>query len=342
MHVLVTGHTGFKGAWLTLLLIQRGHTVSGLALDPVPGSLFEAANLASLMQEDIRCDIRDSHAVHSHVTRLSPDIVIHLAAQPLVRASYAEPRTTFETNVMGTLSMLEAITQTSSVKGALMVTTDKVYRNTGQRSGYTEEDPLGNGDPYSASKAMADTLISSWTASFPVCPIATARAGNVIGGGDVSADRLLPDVIRAFKAGEHVRLRYPEAVRPWQHVLDCLSGYVLVMDALLDGWGHGAWNFGPDATALKSVQDATETAARLWPDSMGWLREGGDQAHEETFLALDSSKARRTLGWRDVLDFDSAIEWTVDWERRAAAGQSPRDITLEQISVFEALVRDSR
>jgi len=342
VHVLVTGHTGFKGAWLTLLLKQWGHDVSGLALDPEPGSLFETAELSQLLVEDVRCDIRDQNLVRETFAQIAPDFVIHLAAQPLVRASYSRPRETLETNVMGTLAVLEALAVTPLARGALLITTDKVYRNVGQLAGYIEEDPLGGTDPYSASKAMADILIASWASSFPGIPIAIARAGNVIGGGDTSQDRLFPDIVRAFKADQSVRLRYPDAVRPWQHVLDCLSGYALLMDALVDGQGEGSWNFGPVDSSLKSVRDATELAARLWPSAKGWEIEDTVHPHEAGILHLESSKARINLGWRDSLDFTAAIEWTIEWEKRVSHGESPRDVTLEQISRFLSLTGDAR
>lgn len=339
MHVLVTGHTGFKGAWLTLLLRARGHDVSGLALDPEPGSLFEVAELGGDLVHDLRCDVRDGQSVVGLAAEIAPDVVIHMAAQPLVRASYADPRWTMETNVMGTLSVLEAVSATDSVRGALMVTTDKVYRNVGQAAGYVEGDALGGHDPYSASKAMADLLIASWADSFGGCPIAIARAGNVIGGGDVSADRLMPDLLRAFAAGAPARLRYPDAVRPWQHVLGCLHGYLLLVDVLLEGSGAGAWNFGPDPDAFRTVGETADLAARAWGPGAAWTRDGGDHPHEAALLTLDASRARRELGWHDQLGFEDAVTWTVDWARRVAAGESARDVTLEQIEAYARLAR---
>jgi CDP-glucose 4,6-dehydratase len=339
VHYLVTGHTGFKGSWLSLLLLQRGHQVSGLALDPEPGSLFELTGLSADLAHDLRCDVRDAESVADVMADVGPDVVIHMAAQPLVRTSYADPRWTMETNVMGTLSVLEGVAATESVRAALMVTTDKVYRNVGQTAGYLEDDAIGGHDPYSASKAMADILITSWTASFPGCPTAIARAGNVIGGGDVSTDRLLPDLLRAFASGEPARLRFPDAVRPWQHVLDCLNGYLLLVDALLDGDGAGAWNFGPDPEAFRTVGDTADLAARVWGQGVEWISDAGEHPHEAALLTLDASRARRELGWHDALDFEQAVSWTVDWARRVAAGESAREVTLAQIDVHERLVR---
>ncbi len=339
MHVLVTGHTGFKGAWLTLVLQRAGHEVSGLALDPESGALFEVAGLGERLHRDVRCDIRDGQAVVDAMAALSPDVVIHMAAQPLVRASYIDPRWTMETNVMGTLSVLEAISATPSVRAAVMVTTDKVYRNVGQAAGYVEDDALGGHDPYSASKAMADILVSSWVDSFPGCPIATARAGNVIGGGDVSTDRLMPDLLRAFAEGRPARLRFPEAVRPWQHVLDCLNGYVLLVDALVDGRGGGAWNFGPDPDSFRTVRDTADLAAAIWGEGAGWESDDEVHPHEAELLTLDATRARRQLGWSDVLGFEQAVAWTVDWHRRVQSGQSALDVTLDQIEEYESLAR---
>ena len=339
MHVLVTGHTGFKGAWLTLLLQRRGHLVSGIALDPEPGCLFEVASMSGSLAHDLRCDVRDGQAIVDLVSDVAPDVVIHMAAQPLVRASYADPRWTMETNVMGTLSVLEAVAATESVRAALVVTTDKVYRNVGQAAGYVEGDALGGRDPYSASKAMADILVASWVDSFGGCPIAIARAGNVIGGGDVSSDRLLPDLLRAFAATEPARLRYPDAVRPWQHVLDCLHGYLLLVDMLLDGGGAGAWNFGPDPDAFRTVAETADLAARVWGPGASWTNDRGEHLHEEALLTLDASRARRELGWHDVLGFEEAVTWTVDWARRVRAGEQARDVTLEQIDAYSRLAR---
>ena len=337
MHYLVTGHTGFKGAWLSLLLLARGHRVSGIALDPRPGALFEVAGVEAQLSNDIRCDIRNQSRVAEAVSHISPDVVIHLAAQPLVRESYRVPRETFETNVMGTLNVLEAVSITPGVQANVIVTTDKVYRNVGQRQGYVESDPLGGYDPYSASKAMADILTHSWVASFPGVPTAIARAGNVIGGGDVSPDRLLPDLLAAFAEGREANIRHPGAVRPWQHVLDCLNGYLLLVDALLDGRGEGEWNFGPGAESFVSVGDIADLAAELWGGNAGWSADAGNHPHEAALLSLDASKAQHELGWHDRLPFPLGLEWTVGWQRKVANGDSPESVTVKQIADFEAM-----
>ncbi len=337
MHWLLTGHTGFKGAWLALQLVEAGHEVSGLALDPEPGSLFEAADLAPLLRADLRGDIRDPRTVHEALAATRPDVVVHLAAQPLVRESYRDPRTTMETNVMGTFNVLEAVGTTGSVQAHLLVTTDKVYRNVHQVAGYVEDDALGGHDPYSASKAMADLLAQSWLASFGGPPTAIVRAGNVIGGGDVSTDRLLPDLLRSFAAGEPAQIRYPDAVRPWQHVLDCLAGYRLIVDALLAGTGAGEWNIGPGPDSFVTVGALADLAAARWGDGATWTGQDGAHPHEAELLALDATKARTTLGWDDRLGFADAVGWTVDWQRRVLAGADPRAVSVDQLTAYATL-----
>jgi len=337
MHYLVTGHTGFKGAWLTLWLASRGHEVSGLALDPVFGSLYESAGVADFVSTDARVDIRDSSGTAAAITDIAPDFVFHLAAQPLVRESYRAPRATFETNVMGTLNVLEAVSLTSSVKAQIIVTTDKVYRNLDQAKGYVETDPLGGDDPYSSSKAMADLLTQSWVSSFGGVPTAIARAGNVIGGGDVSTDRLLPDLLRAFSAGVPAELRYPDAVRPWQHVLDCLNGYLMLSEELLSGTGCGQWNFGPGEASFVAVGEIAEIASHLWGDGASWQAAGDDHPHEANLLTLDATKAETELNWSNRLLFPTSLGWTIDWFRAVVSGEHPREVTLSQIDAFSKL-----
>ena len=341
MHVLVTGHTGFKGAWLSMMLASRGHEVTGIALDPLPGGLFEKADVTSLLHDDIRLDIRDRSGLAYAIGATGADLVMHLAAQPLVRESYLDPRTTFETNVNGTLNVLEAISDVPATKAAVIVTTDKVYRNVGQRTGYVESDALGGDDPYSASKAMADILTHSWVTSFPGVPTAIARAGNVIGGGDVSKDRLLVDLVAGFSAGQRVRIRYPDAVRPWQHVLDCLSGYLTLADALLRGIGAGAWNFGPDPDSFQTVRQIADAGSSLWGDGAGWIDDKDDHPHEAALLTLDSSKAKRELHWANVIPFPGSLEWTLQWERAIRNGADAREVTLAQIDRFVGMSPDA-
>jgi CDP-glucose 4,6-dehydratase len=337
MHYFVTGHTGFKGSWLTLLLLSRGHSVSGISLPPTAGGLFETAGLSKLLDYDGRVDIRDAAATSRAITDAQPDVVLHLAAQPLVRESYREPRLTFETNVMGTLSVLEAVSALPTVKAQVIITTDKVYRNVRQVDGYVESDPLGGHDPYSSSKAMADLLVQSWVASFPGAPTAVARAGNVIGGGDVSPDRLLPDLLRSFASGQEASIRYPDAVRPWQHVLDCVNGYLSLTEALLAGGGLGEWNFGPGPESFVPVRRLADLAVAFYGGGAAWSATPGEYMHEAELLALDATKALGELAWSNRLGFEDSVRWTVEWQKQAEAGIPTIDVTREQIAAFEKL-----
>ncbi|MDQ1127884.1 CDP-glucose 4,6-dehydratase [Microbacterium sp. SORGH_AS_0888] len=336
MRFLITGHTGFKGAWLSLLLANRGHEVHGVALDPLPGGIFETANVAQHLASDVRIDIRDASALADLVEGVDAEVVLHLAAQPLVRQSYKSPRETFETNALGTLNLLEAVKGSPSARAVVVVTTDKVYRNIGKIGGYVEDDALGGEDPYSASKAMADILTHSWVRSFPGVPTAVVRGGNVIGGGDVSKDRLLVDLVRGFISHSPVSIRFPGAVRPWQHVLDCLSGYLTVAAALLDGKGSGAWNFGPDPESFQSVREIADAAVSWWGNGAAWIDDSGEHPHEAALLTLDSTKARTELGWVNRLSFPRSLEWALEWEKAVAQGSDPRDVTNGQIGRFLA------
>jgi len=329
-HYLVTGHTGFKGAWLVMLLRSMGHRVSGFALDPQPGSLFRAARVGELMEADIRGDIRDRDAVRAAVGQLQPDVVMHLAAQPIVRDSYRDPVGTVETNVVGTMNVLVAVGATPSVRAHVVVTTDKVYRNVDREEGYREDEALGAADPYSTSKAMADLLTQGWVRSFEGPPTAIVRGGNVIGGGDHAADRLVPDLVRAFAAGRPARIRFPEAVRPWQHVLDCLSGYLSVAEALLEGRGAGEWNIGPGRESFVTVGAVADHVVARWPGA-AWEVESTPQRSEATLLSLDPAKAEQRLGWSNVLRYPRCLDWTIDWERAVQDGSDPRVETERQI-----------
>ena len=339
VHYLITGHTGFKGAWLAMWLTREGHEVSGLSLDPLPGALFETARVHELLKHDIRGDIRDLSVVKAALDLTEPDVVFHLAAQPLVRESYQDPRGTIETNVMGTMNLLSAVAEAPSVKAHVVVTTDKVYRNTNQILGYKEIDPLGGDDPYSASKAMADILTQSWIKSFGGPPTAIARAGNVIGGGDVSKDRLLPDLLSAYFSGTAPVLRYPDAVRPWQHVLDCLNGYVTLSDSLLNGNGQGEWNFGPGTSSFVNVGDvATYVKELIGESAPNWTAVAEPQPHEANLLALDARKAELELDWHNKLTFKESLEWTVNWQKSVNDNGDAREVSLSQVSNFRSLV----
>lgn len=337
MHYLVTGHTGFKGAWLTLMLKRQGHEVSGISLAPEPGSLFETANVSTYLEQDLRVDIRDQKALEAAMVSVDPDVVIHMAAQPLVRRSYIDPRETFETNVNGTLNVLEALAKLSKLKATLIITTDKVYRNVDQPEGYVETDPLGGDDPYSSSKAMADLLTQSWVKSFPSTPVAIARAGNVIGGGDVCKDRLVPDIVRAFATGKSLQIRYPQAVRPWQHVLDCLNGYLRIVDALLSGRGEGQWNIGPGRESFVAVGDLVKRAQTIWSGETQVEIDKTENYHEANLLALDATKAEKNLSWRNKLVYPTSLEWAIRWETSVLSGSDALSITMQQIDEFTEL-----
>lgn len=336
MHYLVTGHTGFKGAWLALLLTEQGHTVSGLALDPDAGTLYERARVSELLSHDLRVDIRDGGATQQAMAAVKPDVVLHLAAQPLVRESYRDPRYTYETNTLGTLNVLLAVEHTPSVKAQVIITTDKVYRNENQIWGYRESDSLGGVDPYSASKAAADLITQSWMkSSGSGVPTAIARAGNVIGGGDVGADRLMVDLVEAFSVGRPARIRSPESVRPWQHVLDCLHGYLQLTDALLRGECPGeAFNFGPGTDSFVQVGAVATAVASLWGPGSVVEVDPGPHLHEAAILALDSRKAELGLRWRNRITFHEALAWTVVWEKEVRAGGDARAVSLAQIQEF--------
>jgi len=334
MHYLITGHTGFKGSWLALWLNSLGHEVSGISLDPIPNSLFDRANVSESLQNDFRIDIRKSDEVKAALLQINPDVVFHLAAQPLVRESYADPRYTFETNVMGTLSLLEAVSSAKSVKAHVVVTTDKVYRNINQVAGYVESDPLGGHDPYSSSKAMADLLTQSWISSFPGTPTTIVRAGNVIGGGDVSKDRLMPDLIKAYMNNQVPTLRYPNSVRPWQHVLDCLNGYLMVSESLLSGKEHPVMNIGPDKESFVTVAKVAELVATRLSVEPTWNPSETNEPHEAGLLSLDASLAKAKLGWHDKLKFTDAVTWTTDWYQKVEGNESAREVTNQQIENF--------
>lgn len=339
--VLVTGHSGFKGAWLAHWLVRLGAMPFGLSLPTQDAA--EAERLASLdgTVPNLACDIRDARVVREAVAEAAPEIVLHLAAQPLVRRSYAEPALTFETNVMGTLNLLEAVGAQPGVRSVVIATTDKCYENREWPWPYREADPLGGHDPYSASKACTEILAASWRSSFAAergIALATARAGNVVGGGDWAQDRLVPDAIRAFSRYEPVAIRNPQATRPWQHVLDALCGYLLLAERL-DGQGASfaeAWNFGPDSAAERPVSEVLDILTRLWGEGASWRRDGAPGVHEAERLSLDSSKARQRLGWRTRLDVEAALALTMGWYRGHREGQPAGKLIAGDIEAYES------
>lgn len=317
--VLVTGHTGFKGSWLCLWLQTLGAEVSGLALDPA--SEPNHWDLLQLSIDDHRIDVRDEAAVGRVFAAARPEVVFHMAAQPLVRRSYREPVITWATNVMGTAHVLEAARHSPGVRGVVVVTTDKCYENREWPWAYRERDRLGGHDPYSASKAGAELVAASYRTAFLQAPstllLATARGGNVIGGGDWSEDRLIPDLVRSVSGREPMVIRSPHATRPWQHVLDCLSGYLLLGQRLLAGDTAcaDAWNFGPDGEGNRTVERVLQELAQTWPQ-LRWHVASDPQPHEAGLLQLDSAKAKMHLGWRPVWNIEKALHHTALWYRQ--------------------------
>ena len=342
--VFITGHTGFKGSWLCLWLNKLGCQVYGYSLSPpTEPNLFSEANVAKVLAEDTRDDLRNERALVKSLKSSQAEIVFHLAAQSLVRDGYRDPLTTFATNVSGTANVLEAVRQTTSVKAVVVVTTDKVYENREWPYCYREVDALGGFDPYSASKAAAEITTASYRQSFfgaqGSARIATARAGNVIGGGDWAKDRLVPDCLSAFAAGTAVSLRYPGSVRPWQHVLEPLSGYMTLAEKLLDLDAVGfdkAWNFGPDSSGDCEVGTLAELVAQYWGPSANVERGVDQNPHEAGLLRLDSTLARTALHWRPRWTLQTAVEQTVDWHKAWQRGDDMTAMTMKQIAYYSA------
>jgi CDP-glucose 4,6-dehydratase len=347
--ILVTGHTGFKGSWLSLWLKLMGAEVSGYALDPPTSpSLYDLAGIAQDLVGTTG-DVRDFRALKQALVAQRPEIVLHLAAQALVRRSYADPVETYATNVMGVVHLLEAVRQVESVRAVVIVSSDKCYENREWVWGYREIDPLGGFDPYSSSKGCQELVAAAFRRSFFAragtadrsVAVASARAGNVIGGGDWGEDRLIPDLMRAALAGEVARIRYPQAIRPWQHVLEPLGGYLLLAEKLCGPEAPEyaeAWNFGPGEAAAQPVGWVVERLASLWGDGLRWEQERNQHPHEAQMLRLDCSKARQRLGWRPRLDLEQTLGWTVEWYQAYQAGpESVRDMTKAQIRRYLSL-----
>jgi CDP-glucose 4,6-dehydratase len=332
MHFFVTGHTGFKGSWLILLLKELGHEVSGYSLAPVEGGLFQKARLVNDVKNHFTGDIRDFDSLNMALETCRPDFAIHMAAQPLVLRSYEDPVETYTTNVDGALNFLRAVSAQKVPPISLVITTDKVYRDDGKGS-YSESDPLGGHDPYSASKAMADILTQSWAATNPDLKLHIARAGNVIGAFDASDNRLIPDAIRSIRNGEVLQVRQPKSVRPWQHVLDCLAGYILLLNKVsLGAHVPVSLNFGPDPASIKRVDQVLEAASTGTPDLKYLLSDSGPLLKETQLLTLDSSLAAKELAWKNQIDFQKAIRWSFEELSESDA----REIVERQISEFLA------
>ena len=349
--VFLTGHTGFKGSWLALWLTKLGAQVCGYALDPwTDPNMFTIANVSKAVV-DTRGNILDCSKLEATMTGFAPEVVFHLAAQPLVRQSYSDPVGTYAANVMGTVHVLESVRKTSSVRAVVCVTTDKCYENKEWVWPYRESDPLGGYDPYSSSKACAEIVSSAYRSSFfppdlsdqHRVALGTARAGNVIGGGDWSSDRLIPDLIRGFLGKQQVLIRRPKSIRPWQHVLEPLLGYILLAGQLFahNGRFASAFNFGPSDEGSWTVEQIATKIAHLWGAGAEWVLDVNQGAHEASYLKLDASKARAELQWQPYLNIETALDWTIAWYRAWERGENMREFTLAQITKYEDLIKSS-
>ena len=346
--VFLTGHTGFKGSWMSLWLTSMHAQVTGFSLPPNTNpSLFDATHVSNSIATSYIGNICETAALNEALIASEPDIVIHMAAQALVRYSYEHPVETFETNVMGTVNLLEAVRQQPSVRAVVVVTTDKCYENTGLTHLFTENQAMGGHDPYSSSKGCAELVTAAYQRSYfgslststsdRPAAIASARAGNVIGGGDWAVDRLVPDALRSFEIGEPLLLRYPNATRPWQHVLEPLAGYLILAENLYTHGAPfvGAWNFGPIDSDAQSVSYVADLLVKEWGDSACWKQNGASTLHEAQFLALDCTKAREQLGWQPRWTLPIAIEKIVAWHNDFNSGQGMFAITLSQIAAYQ-------
>jgi len=342
--VLITGHTGFKGAWLCLWLTHVGAEVTGFALPPPTNpSLFESAGIVDRVRS-IQGDVRNYDTLRKVAADTRPDIVVHMAAQALVRPSFQDPLLTYSTNVMGTANLLEAVRQCGGVRVVLNVTSDKCYENREWVWGYREDDPMGGHDPYSSSKGCAELVTAAFRNSFfsnskSSARLASVRAGNVIGGGDWAKDRLIPDFMRAAMLGDPLFIRNPHSIRPWQFVLEPLRGYLVLARRL---WEEGseyaqAWNFGPNDNDARTVQWIAERITDMWDDGSSWELDPGPHPHEASYLKLDSSKARSLLGWAPFMNVEAALHWTVDWYKRYRAGDDPYEVSLNQIKAYSEM-----
>lgn len=342
--VFLTGHTGFKGAWLSFWLASMGAKVTGYALAPnTTPNLFDILAIDSLIEKSCIADIRDLLNLQKAMTEAKPDVVIHMAAQPLVRYSYANPVETYATNVMGTVHVLESTRSIDSVRATVVVTTDKCYENREWVWGYRENEPMGGYDPYSNSKGCAELVTSAYRKSYfsnhnSTNKVASARAGNVIGGGDWSEDRLIPDALKAFESGEPLVIRNPLATRPWQHVLEPLSGYLVLAKALYEG-GIGfasAWNFGPRDEDARPVKEVVNLLIEKSPPGARWEQDQSEQPHEARSLKLDCSKAEQLLGWKPRWSLEAAVQNIADWQKTFLSKGDMKAISLKQIEDYQA------
>jgi len=348
--VLITGHTGFKGSWLSLWLRSMGADIVGYALEPATDpSMFKLASVADGMTS-VAGDVRDMERLRQVVARSRPEIVFHMAAQPLVRESYRDPVTTYATNVMGTVHLLESVRHVGSTRAVVCITSDKCYENREWVWGYRENEAMGGYDPYSSSKGCAEVVAAAYRNSFfnpnryadHGTAIATVRAGNVIGGGDWAKDRLVPDILQSLVKGKTIILRNPQAIRPWQHVLEPLSGYLTLAERLYeDGPSYSeGWNFGPFDSGIRPVSWVVNQLVSLWGSDISWKQDEAFQPHEDRYLMLDCAKARHRLKWEPVLEITTALRWTVEWMKALDAGADMRGVSESQIGRFMKLARN--
>jgi CDP-glucose 4,6-dehydratase len=341
--VFITGHTGFKGGWLSYWLHLMGAHVAGYALSPnTQPNIYEVLSIEKLLDQSHIADIRDYKKLARVLSEFCPDVVIHMAAQPLVRYSYDQPLETYDINVMGTANLLEAIRGVSSIRATVIVTTDKCYENQERISGYSENEPMGGYDPYSSSKGCAELITAAYRQSFfnssnSKNAIASARAGNVIGGGDWSQDRLIPDALQAFQTKKPLMIRNPDAVRPWQYVLEPLSGYLILAQSLFEqGRAYGsAWNFGPEDRDARPVREVIDLFSEAWGQDAAWEQDSSVQPHEAQLLRLNCAKAKDALGWRPRWGVETALKKVIEWHKALDAGVDMREITKKQIQDYQ-------
>jgi CDP-glucose 4,6-dehydratase len=334
MRFLITGHTGFKGSWLTVLLKELGHDVFGFSIQDNPKTLYDRASLKRLLSGERFDDIRELDSLADFVNLVNPDVLIHFAAQSLVRESYRNPKYTFEVNVLGTLNVLQVLETLESYSAALIITTDKVYLNGNENRAFVESDPLKGTEPYGVSKAIADEMSQYWIKNDFLQRTSIVRAGNVIGGGDVCDERLIPELVSNYLSGTIPTLRFPEATRPWQHVLDCLNGYMYCVNDLVSGGPGSVWNVGPDADSQTTVKKVQEMIAINFDIPIDSVVTEKSVLLESHFLSLDSYKIRSSLGWSNKYNLEESVKETTDWYKRVENGEDPFCVTQSQVQRF--------
>lgn len=335
MRTLITGHTGFKGSWMALLLAELGHEVHGISDMALPNSHFQLTNVERVMSSSKLIDVRDKYSLRNAILKVKPDVVIHLAAQAFVLEGYRKPFDTFEINVNGTINVLESC-EAAKVNYLLVVTSDKVYKTNPSKIPFVESDTLGGFDPYSSSKAAADLITQTLSRQLSHTRVSIARAGNVIGGGDFGANRLIPDLYRAHLNSEKASIRNPNSIRPWQHVLDCLDAYILIIKKMIESNLNGIWNVGPDSNILITVKEIADRFSRYMDNQSLWKEDDVPNLSfaETELLSLNSQKIRRELSWEPKLDVDDSVKWTGEWYKGVLSGTDPAKLTSDQISQY--------